>query len=237
MEELAYGPAPEQTGDLHLPAGPGPHPVVALWHGGGFAAEYGRAMLTPAAEDLAARGWAAWNVTYRREGSGGGWPATFEDARAALAHLAQIDAPLQLADVTALGFSAGLPPALYAARAGGPVAVRRLVNVAGVSALEATMRGGGRGSAMWRVLGDPDVAPAAYAAADPSRGLPSSFASLTVHGDADVHVPVAMSEAWVDASRAAGDDARLVVVPGGGHFDVHVPGTPGWEAVVTWLAG
>jgi hypothetical protein len=45
-----------------------------------------------------------------------------------------------------------------------------------------------------------------------------------------------MSEAWVQASREAGDDAQLVVVPGGGHFDVHLPGSPGWDAVVGWLA-
>ena len=37
--------------------------------------------------DLAKRGWAAWNIEYRRLGNGGGWPATFADVAAAVDHL------------------------------------------------------------------------------------------------------------------------------------------------------
>ena len=39
-----------------------------------------------------ARGWAAWNVEYRRLGRvcGGGWPTTFDDVAAAIDHLAEI---------------------------------------------------------------------------------------------------------------------------------------------------
>jgi acetyl esterase/lipase len=233
MRTLAYGPGPEQDGDLHLPDGDGPHPVVVLWHGGGFAAENGRAMLTAAATDLAARGVAAWNVTYRRDGSGGGWPATFDDARAAVALLADVDAPLDLGDVTALGFSAGMPVALHGALAAGPVAVRRFVNLAGVSSLELAVRQ--PALPMGRVLTSGAGADGGYRAADPMAVLPLDLPSLTVHGAADELVPVAVSEAWVAAARAAGDDAGLVVLPGAGHFDVHLPGGAGWAAVVDWL--
>ena len=235
MTQTAYGPHPEQVGDLLLPAGAAPHPVVVLWHGGSYAAEYGRDMLAPAAADLAARGLAAFNVTYRRLGSGGGWPQTFEDAGLALAHLAELDAPLDLDDVTVLGFSAGLPLAFHAARHPGAVRPRRLVDLAGVSGLATAARAAGPESGAWQLLGDPDVAREAYAGADPERGLPLGLPSLTVHGAADTLVPVALSEAFVARSRANGDAAELQVVPGAGHFDVHVPGQPGWTAVTEWL--
>lgn len=232
---MAYGPHAEQVGDLTLPPGGGPHPVVVLWHGGGFAAEYGRDMLAPAAADLAARGWAAWNVTYRRFGSGGGWPQSFDDARLALAHVAELGAPLDLDDVTVLGFSAGFPLAVHAARSAGPVRAQRLVNLTGISLLEVAARGGGPTSSPWELLGDPDDVPGAYAGADPAANVPLGLPSLTVHGDADVVIPPAMSESWVQRRREAGDEAELVVVPGAGHFDVHLPGSTGWDAVVDWL--
>jgi acetyl esterase/lipase len=236
MAPIPYGPHPEQVGDLRLPDGPGPHPVVVLWHGGSFAAEHGRDMLAPAAADLAARGWASWNVTYRRLGSGGGWPASFEDARAALAHLAELDAPLALGDVTALGFSAGFPLAFHAARHPGAVRARRLVDVAGVAALARGARLGGPGSGTWALLGDPDGAAATtYAATDPIAQLPLGIPALALHGDADALVPLAFSEAWVAAARDLGDAPELHVEPGAGHFDLHLPGMPGWAALLSWL--
>lgn len=232
---FAYGPGPEQVGELHLPAGPGPHPVVVLWHGGGFEAEYGRDLLDRAAADLAARGRAAWNVTYRRLGSGGGWPQSFDDARLALARLATLEAPLDLDDVTVLGFSAGLPLAVHAARTAAAVPVHRLVNLTGVSMLEAAARAAGPASGAWRLLGAPNDAPDAYAGADPVGQLPLGIPSLTVHGEDDAVVPLAMNEHWVREARAAADAAELVAVPGAGHFHEQLPRRAGWEAVMRWL--
>jgi acetyl esterase/lipase len=239
MRTLPYGAHPEQVGDLHMPAGPGPHPVVALWHGGGFGAEYGRDMLTPAAADLARRGVAAWNVTYRRCGCGGGWPETFDDARAALEALAGLDAPLDLGEVSVLGFSAGAAPALHAARASGDEVVPRgAVILAGLTMLEAAARARGAEAGAHRLLGDPDEHPEAYAGADPVRHLPLGMPHLHVHGESDTMIPIAMTEAYLAAARAAGDDRiDLVRVPGAGHMDVASPRGPAWEAVVRRLAG
>ena len=80
-----YGRHRSQVGELFLPGGAGPHPVVVLIHGGFWRARYDRHLMDDLAADLAGAGWAAWNVEYRRaRASGGGWPATFDDVAAAI---------------------------------------------------------------------------------------------------------------------------------------------------------
>ena len=64
----SYGPDASQFGELFLPDGDGPFPVAVLIHGGFWRARYGRKQSRPLCTDLAARGWAAWNVEYRRLG-------------------------------------------------------------------------------------------------------------------------------------------------------------------------
>ena len=110
-----YGPDRSQRGELHLPSGPGPHPVMLLLHGGSWRKRYGIVVMRGLAADLLRRGWAVWNIEYRRLGAGGGWPATFEYVAAAVDHLAEIDAPLDMARVSLLGHSAGGHLALWAA--------------------------------------------------------------------------------------------------------------------------
>ena len=59
-----------------------------LIHGGFWKAEYDLTLMDALAEDLVARGWAAWNIEYRRLGNGGGVPETLDDVGAAIDHLA-----------------------------------------------------------------------------------------------------------------------------------------------------
>ena len=240
MRTLSYGGDPEQVGDLHLPTGDRPHPVAVLWHGGGFGGGYGRDMLTPVAADLARRGVAAWNVTYRRCGSGGGWPETFDDARAAVDALPGLDAPLDLGAVSVLGFSAGAALALYAAWAGGDAVVpRRRSTWTGPDPARGGRPCGGRGGG--RVpppRRSPTPTPRPTRAPDPVRHLPLGVPSLHVHGERGTMLPIAMTEAYIEAARAAGDDrCELIRVPGAGHMDVASPRGPAWEAVARWLAG
>ncbi len=77
VQRIRYGPDSSQYGQLHRPhAGP-PRAVVVVIHGGFWRARYDASLGTPLAVDLAGRGFAAWNVEYRRLGAGGGWPTTF----------------------------------------------------------------------------------------------------------------------------------------------------------------
>src|SRR5690606_40806967 len=63
-----YGTAPGQEGDLNLPHGAAAPPVVVLLHGGFWRMPYGREQLDAASNALAARGYATWNLGYRRLG-------------------------------------------------------------------------------------------------------------------------------------------------------------------------
>lgn len=90
---ISYGDHPSQFGELTLPTG-GPRAVVVVVHGGFWRQRRDLALGRPLAADLAADGYAAWNIEYRRVGGDGGWTATFDDVAAALDLLAGRDLPL-----------------------------------------------------------------------------------------------------------------------------------------------
>jgi acetyl esterase/lipase len=78
---VGYGPQASQCAEVYLPRGEGPHPVLALLHGGFWRASQGRDPMRPIARHLARNGYAVLNVEYRRLGEqGAGWPGTFLDA-------------------------------------------------------------------------------------------------------------------------------------------------------------
>jgi acetyl esterase/lipase len=235
-----YGSHFHQFGDLHLPGGDGPFPVAVLLHGGFWREQHSLELDDDLARDLVRRGWAAWNVEYRRVGevSGGGYPATLEDVAAAIDFLATVEAPLDLARVVAIGHSAGGQLALWAAaRPSAAVALAGVVAQAGVTDLRAAERDPDGEEAIARFVGGyaADV-PERYADASPIERLPIGVPQLLVHGTDDVRVPVDMSRRYAEAARAAGDDVELVERPGEDHF-VHLdPGGGAWADVVGWLA-
>ncbi|MFC6676696.1 alpha/beta hydrolase [Nonomuraea ferruginea] len=92
---VPYGPHPDQYGELHLP-GTRPAPVAMLLHGGFYRSIWAADLMDALAADLAARGFAAWNVEYRRPDRHG-WAATVSDVAAAytaLSTLPDLDRPL-----------------------------------------------------------------------------------------------------------------------------------------------
>ena len=243
-----YGPDPAQYGELWLPAG-GPAAVpaaaVVIIHGGFWRPRYDLSLGRPLAADLASRGYAAWNLEYRRAGAGGGWPRTFADIAAGIDLLA--DLPVDTSRVAAIGHSAGGHLAAWAAgRAalppGAPGAAPRVtltgvVSQAGVLALADCAREGVGGTAALDLMGGgPDDLPEQYRLADPIAAVPVAAAVLCVHSRSDDSVPFAYSERYVAAAARAGGTARLHETSGD-HFTLIDPATPDWQAVVEALPG
>jgi acetyl esterase/lipase len=243
-----YGPHTSQRADLYLPSGPGPHPVMVLIHGGSWSKRYGKIVMRGLAGDLVRRGWAVWNIEYRRLEAGGGWPTTFEDVAAAVDLLALLEDPrLDLERVTILGHSAGGHLALWAAgrpnlAAGAPgafdgrplVQPRRVISMAGVADLGFAYRLWHGGAVRALMGGSPEEVPERYAAGDPIRLLPLSIPALIVHGVLDETVSIKLSRSYVDATRAAGGEIELVEIQGpAGRHRMHIdPRGDAWAAVV-----
>ena len=230
----AYGRADQQVADLRLPArGTGPFPVVVLLHGGFWRDRYRRDLMAPIAVDVARRGFASWNVEYRRVGSGGGVPATLDDIAAALDALGDLDAPIDRNRVAVVGHSAGGHLALVAAR---HRLIAAAVAQAGVCDLTAGHRLAiGAGAVDDFMAGPPGERADAYRRADPMRALPLGVLQLLVHGDADPTVPVELSRAYAGRAAALGDACTLIELPGVGHFELIDPRDPSWPATVQWI--
>jgi acetyl esterase/lipase len=252
-ERHPYGRARGQYCELFLPHGDGPFPVAVVLHGGFWKAQYGRRQTQAVCADLAARGWAAWNVEYRRLGrlSGGGYPCTLEDVAVAVDHLADLPAHARvgepagglshfgfdLARVVAIGHSAGGHLAAWLATRERPrVAVTGVVALAGVLDLRLASELRLSDGVVHRFLGGtPDEVPDRYAEASPAERLPLGVPALLMHGGRDDTVPPAMSERFAAAARAAGDDVELVVEPDADHFGHIDPASRLWGAVTRWL--
>lgn len=234
-----YGPDPAQFGELSLPDGPALGTVVII-HGGFWRARYDLSLGRPLAADLAARGYAAWNLEYRRAFGGGGWPATFDDVAAGIDLLATL--PVDTSRIVAVGHSAGGHLGVWAAgRAwlpdGAPgarprVAVTGVVSQAGVLTLADCARDRlGEGAALDFMGGGPDELPEAYRLADPMTcpAVPANVRCL--HSRGDQRVPYSYSERYVAASAAAGGHASLVETFGD-HFTLIDPASSDWETAV-----
>ncbi|GAA2458839.1 alpha/beta hydrolase [Streptomyces macrosporus] len=213
-----YGPHPSQVIDLYGPPGA---PLAVVLHGGFWREAYDRVHLSPLAAALAdGHGVRVALVEYRRVGGDGGWPHTFTDVERALAHLAG------LGEVRALvGHSAGGHLALWAA-ARGPV-TGTVVAVAPVADLARAHELGLSGGAVAELLGGAEHVAARLPEADPMRlppPDPDAVAVTLLHGTEDADVPVDLSRRY-----AAARGARLVELPGTGHYAPVTPGTAAFE--------
>ncbi|HSA56283.1 MAG TPA: alpha/beta hydrolase [Gemmatimonadaceae bacterium] len=248
---VSYGDDSSQFGELRIPPGQGPHPVVVLVHGGCFKAAYATTRdLAPMADALRDEGIASWNVEYRRVGQpGGGWPNTWRDVGSAVDHLRTL-APrhnLDLSRVVVLGHSAGGHLAIWAAArsrvpAGSPLlmaaplAVRGAIDLAGPLDMTANIEGY-QGLCRDTVItalhgGTPQTVPERYAQSSPTNLLPLGVPQVLVWPEHEDFVPRPLVNAYVEAAARAGDSVRLIVIPGAGHFDIASPRSTTWPVLL-----
>jgi len=243
-QRIAYGDGPSQYGVFSSPSGStsDASPVVVLIHGGFWYDEYSRDLMDPLAVDLVERGFAVWNIEYRRVGEpGGGYPGTLADVAAAIDHLVVLDADLDLGldldNVSVVGHSAGGHLALWAASRGAlppdapganpAVVPRRAIGQGPVVDLVAGADGGLGAGAVVDFLGTPADEPERYTIATPSGATTTQLAVVRA-GD-DVLVPARFTE------YADGAEVEVITVPDEDHFDLIDPASASWSAVISLL--
>jgi acetyl esterase/lipase len=247
---VAYGKDSSQYGELRVPAGAAPHPVVVLVHGGCFKAAYANTRdLAPMADALKADGIATWNIEYRRLGEpGGGWPGTYQDVGRAVDHLRKLSGQYQLdlGRIVLAGHSAGGHLAMWAAARArmprssplyvtNPTPVFGVIDLAGPVDMTANIQGYEalcRDTVITSLLGGrPATVPKRYEQASAINLLPLGIPQVLVAGTHEEFVPLPFMEAYAEAARRAGDPVRLVVIPGVGHFEIASPRSSAWPRV------
>lgn len=244
---IAYGVAPSQVVELFLPKGRGPHPVVVMLHGGCYQQRFeGLPQTSGIAADLARRGFAVWNVEYRRLGEpGAGYPGTFQDVAAAADRI-RSEAPryrLDTSRVVALGHSAGGHLGLWAAARGriprtsalwrpDPLPIRAVISLGGIGDLK------GQGAVFAGACGDviPQMVGDRFADTSPAELLPGAARVVMIHGQFDHVMPPATGRDYAERVNKAGGSAVAIEIAGAGHFDVVIPTTPAWTRVAQTVA-
>jgi acetyl esterase/lipase len=247
---LAYGPASTQAVDVFLPSGKGPHPVAILIHGGCWRdlPGAGREQLRPIASELANRGIAVWSIGYRRaDEQGGGYPGTYQDVASAIDQLRLHAADYQLdtSRTVAVGHSAGGHLALWASlrdqlppqsplRNTNAFIPGSVISLGGVPDLKAF----GRfvpilcGPGIIEKLAPQGGSSDPYAEISPAQLPPPPGRVVMVSGILDRLIPPYVADDYARSmQRTYSKAVALVEIPGAGHFDLVMPGTPAWKEV------
>ena len=242
---IAYGSDPSQFGDLRLPQGNGPHPVVVVIHGGCWYSEYDLNHLASFCDSLTRLGVATWSLEYRRIGSTrGGWPSTFEDVAGGTDYLRVLAQTysLNLKRVIVIGHSSGGQLALWlGSRAHipkdgplyspNPLPVQGIVSLAGITDLR--KYSSSCGGAVRKLLGgSPEELPLRYQQTSPIELLPIGVTQVLIHGSRDQIVPADFSKDYETTAKTKGDDVRLTLIEKADHFELIAPHSSAWPALV-----
>jgi len=248
---IAYGKEPDQFGELRVPSGMGPHPVVILIHGGCWRADFSNLHeLGPIGDALKKSGVATWNLEYRRLGqTGAGWPGTYLDVGKGIDHLRSfaVAEKLDLKRVIVMGHSAGGHLALWAAARArvssssqiykaNPLPLRGVIDLAGtpdMTAFYPLQRSscGGRAVVEEMLGGSPTEVPQHYSEASAIQMLPLRVKQIVVWGKSDKVVPISIGEAYVAAAKQRNETVRLLAFDNIGHFEIAAPISPSWPVL------
>lgn len=241
-QKLAYGADAQQFGELRLPAGKGPFPVLLLIHGGCWLADFDYVHITRLAQAFTLQGYAVWTVEYRRLGNGGGWPHTFLDVAQGADYLRTLAKthPLDLKRVVAAGHSAGGQLALWLAARHRlpanselylpqPLRLRGVIGLAPITDLERYRIGPADScNASVDVLleGTPAQQAQRYAQTSPMALLPLGVPQWLAYGERDRIVPAESVNAYARAALAKGDQVTSMPLAAAGHFEWVAPQAP-----------
>lgn len=239
---------PDQNwADLYLPSGAHAFnslPLVVLIHGGGWKSTMGAGVFDGLAHELAGHGMAVYNIEYRRVGSGGGWPTTFDDVARAMDYVAEVNLrypQLAVDDALVVGHSAGAQLAVWASTRhdlrDGEVGSRprfrptRVISLAGPLDMVYAANHGDKHIAA--VLGGrPSEVPQRYASVDPIQNLDPKVPVIAVHGTLDTVVAPANSQRYVAALKKRGGRAGIELLPGENHTSIMSPRSPAFRRVL-----
>lgn len=225
-ETLVLDPTRNVSGDLYLPEGSGPHPVLVAVHGGGWQRGSPKA-LSQWGRFFAQHGVAVLAVSYRLTTSGPVWPENLNDVLAALRWV-QASGPahgLDTSRIGLLGASAGAHLSALAALSG---SVRVLVGVYGCYDLVSHWQAdlvknlpAAENPTVRMLGGTPLDDPKRYFDASPISHVTHAARSLRaqlIHGDHDDDIDVAQTQGFALRLRQAGALVQTVIVPGAGHL-------------------
>ncbi|MGS2641309.1 alpha/beta hydrolase fold domain-containing protein [Streptosporangium sp. LJ11] len=204
-------------------------PTAVLLHGGFWRSIWGADLMDALAVDLAERGFAAWNLEYRRPDLHG-WDATTSDVARGVA----LAAESARGPLVVIGHSAGGQLALRAAADDHRITLA--VSLAGVLDLaEGDRRHMSSGAVAVALGGSAAEAPAAYRRSGPLERLPLGVPQLIVQGGGDDLDLVDFGRRYARAAQESGDQVTYLEMSGD-HFDVIDPASPIWRATAGAVA-
>jgi acetyl esterase/lipase len=238
---ITYGAEPLQYGELRLPDGPGPFPVIVFIHGGCWMSEYDIAHSRKLSDAFPSEGIASWSLEYRRIGDpGGGWPGTFEDIEAGIGHLSELVEPYSLDPerVIYAGHSAGGHLALWMAQRveelqpAGIIRPRGVLGLAPAPDLEFLYEHGTCDDAAAQLMGgSPEQYPGRYAAGSVANRIPQNTRQIAVVGKYDeMWRPVGVRYAKSAAEQGA--PIEIIDAEESGHFEMIDPDSTTWPLVL-----
>lgn len=238
-EVIFYGKDQLQYGELRLPSGEGPHPVLVFIHGGCWLSQFDISHSRKLVAAFTEAGIATWNLEYRRVGNpGGGWSGTFDDIANGVDHLRTLadKFELDLNRVVVAGHSAGGHLALWFGNRPeqwqSDLKPRAVFGLAPAADLEYLHGLGVCDNVVDRLMGgSPSDFPERYKMGSGSNRLPMDIPQYILLGEHDLDwTPV--GQRYVETARRLGNTPNVVNASESGHFEMIDPDSSTWPLVL-----
>lgn len=248
-KRIAYGKDFLQFGDLRIPEGKGPFPVVILIHGGCWLSKFANLeIMSPLATAFKKTGIATWNIEYRSvDNPGGGWPGTFQDVGNGIDYLGKIaqEYHLDLNRVVIIGHSAGGHLALWGAArhklsknsvlfSQKTLPIRGVIDLSGPPSLINFFPSQdicGEKVITKMMGGSPLQQPEKYREASASELLPLKVKQIFIIGKNDDVVPPAFGKEYQQAANKKGEKVDFIIVDHAAHLEPISPDSKMWPYI------